>query len=192
MAGRRSAGARGEGRRAGNGRHLARALRSRIAAHAFRTCTWRDPPGLAGWIAAVNHKSIGRRFIVTAFGFFVAQNSAKILLNRAEALARTTGVTQEAVTLLNTVRNRSKGASTPAYTVASFANAQALINAILLERRLELAFEGHRYYDLLRTRQNIPARGTAPAVPYGDNRVVLPIPQVDIQNNPNLVQNPGY
>ncbi|MBI5618804.1 MAG: cytochrome c oxidase subunit I [Gammaproteobacteria bacterium] len=34
--------------------------------------TWRDPPGLRGVLSAVNHKTIGRRFIVTAFGFFVA------------------------------------------------------------------------------------------------------------------------
>ena len=34
--------------------------------------TWRDPPGLLGWLSAVNHKAIGIRFIVTAFGFFVA------------------------------------------------------------------------------------------------------------------------
>jgi cytochrome c oxidase subunit I+III len=34
--------------------------------------TWSDPPGLWGWLCAVNHKSIGLRFIVTAFGFFVA------------------------------------------------------------------------------------------------------------------------
>jgi cytochrome c oxidase subunit 1 len=34
--------------------------------------TWRDPPGVFGWLAAINHKAIGRRFIVTAFGFFVA------------------------------------------------------------------------------------------------------------------------
>jgi cytochrome c oxidase subunit I+III len=34
--------------------------------------TWRDPPGLAGWLASINHKAIGKRFIVTAFGFFVA------------------------------------------------------------------------------------------------------------------------
>ncbi|MBC6988788.1 RagB/SusD family nutrient uptake outer membrane protein [Hymenobacter sp. BT491] len=116
----------------------------------------------------------------------------EVLLTRAEALARTTGVTQEAVTLLNQVRDRSKGAGTPSYTVGSFAAANALITSILLERRLELAFEGHRYYDLLRTRQGVPARGTAPAVPYGDNKLVLPIPQVDLQNNPNLQQNPGY
>ena len=34
--------------------------------------TWRDPPGLIGWFSAINHKTIGKRFIVTAFGFFVA------------------------------------------------------------------------------------------------------------------------
>ncbi|CAN7214225.1 cytochrome c oxidase subunit I [Variovorax paradoxus] len=34
--------------------------------------TWRDPPGLLGWLAAVNHKAIARRFIVTTFCFFVA------------------------------------------------------------------------------------------------------------------------
>jgi len=34
--------------------------------------TWRDPPGLFAWLAAINHKAIGKRFIVTAFGFFVA------------------------------------------------------------------------------------------------------------------------
>ncbi|HYD55940.1 MAG TPA: cytochrome c oxidase subunit I [Burkholderiales bacterium] len=34
--------------------------------------TWSDPPGFLGWFAAVNHKTIAKRYIVTAFGFFVA------------------------------------------------------------------------------------------------------------------------
>src|SRR6185295_16676325 len=34
--------------------------------------TWRDPAGFLGWFAAVNHKTIGKRFIASAFGFFVA------------------------------------------------------------------------------------------------------------------------
>jgi cytochrome c oxidase subunit 1 len=33
--------------------------------------TWSDPPGFLGWLAALNHKSIGKRFIVTAFCFFI-------------------------------------------------------------------------------------------------------------------------
>jgi cytochrome c oxidase subunit I+III len=34
--------------------------------------TWSDPPGVMGWLSAINHKTIGVRFIATAFGFFVA------------------------------------------------------------------------------------------------------------------------
>ncbi|HZV62814.1 MAG TPA: cytochrome c oxidase subunit I [Methylophilaceae bacterium] len=34
--------------------------------------TWSDPPGLIGWLSAVNHKAIGRRFIITTLGFFGA------------------------------------------------------------------------------------------------------------------------
>ncbi|QBE64590.1 cytochrome c oxidase subunit I [Pseudoduganella lutea] len=34
--------------------------------------TWRDPPGLWGWLSAVNHKTIAARFIYVTFGFFVA------------------------------------------------------------------------------------------------------------------------
>jgi cytochrome c oxidase subunit I+III len=34
--------------------------------------TWSDPPGLYGWFAAINHKTISVRFMVTTFGFFVA------------------------------------------------------------------------------------------------------------------------
>ena len=38
-----------------------------------RARPWRDPGGLIGWLAHVDHKSIGRRYIVTAFVFFVAR-----------------------------------------------------------------------------------------------------------------------
>src|SRR4051794_39156608 len=33
--------------------------------------TWADPPGFFGWFTHVDHKSIGKRYLVTAFGFFV-------------------------------------------------------------------------------------------------------------------------
>lgn len=120
----------------------------------------------------------------------------EVLLNRAEALARSTGVTQEAVNLLNQVRDRSKPTTSPSYTVASFANGTALANAILTERRFELAFEGHRLYDLFRNELPVPAHGTAPnTVPelgWRENRSIFPIPISEIQRNPALVQNDGY
>ncbi|RZK24092.1 MAG: RagB/SusD family nutrient uptake outer membrane protein [Hymenobacter sp.] len=114
---------------------------------------------------------------------------SEVLLNRAEALAQlATGVSTDAVTLLNQVRSRSVPSipAYPAYTAAGFASKQALIDAILFERRLELAFEGHRYYDLMRYKRS-PSRFS-----YGDQKAVFPIPLVDTQQNPNLVQNPGY
>src|SRR3954466_6571575 len=33
--------------------------------------TWADEPGLLGWIASVDHKSLGARYLVTAFVFFL-------------------------------------------------------------------------------------------------------------------------
>jgi cytochrome c oxidase subunit I+III len=33
--------------------------------------TWAEPPGMLGWLRHVDHKSIGRRYLVTAFGFFL-------------------------------------------------------------------------------------------------------------------------
>ncbi|MGI4870991.1 MAG: RagB/SusD family nutrient uptake outer membrane protein [Janthinobacterium lividum] len=113
---------------------------------------------------------------------------SEVLLNRAEGLAQTaTGVSADALTLLNQVRRRSLPtiAAYPDLLAANLTK-QSLIDAILFERRLELAFEGHRYYDLLRYKMN------SSRVNYGDQKEVFPIPSLDIQQNPNLVQNPGY
>ncbi|MGV3529763.1 MAG: RagB/SusD family nutrient uptake outer membrane protein [Flavisolibacter sp.] len=111
---------------------------------------------------------------------------AEILLIRAEAVARTQGVTAEAVSLLNSVRSRSLPGSAP-WKVADFSSKEALINKILDERRFELAFEGFYRYDLVRTGK--PIRN--PDVP--ENKKVLPIPQIEIDISRGLIQqNPGY
>ena len=62
------------------------------------------------------------------------------------------------------------------------------LNDILLERRLELSFEGHRIHDLRRLRQS------AGTLPFDDPRLVFPIPFRETEANPNLKsqQNPGY
>ena len=121
---------------------------------------------------------------------------AEILLMRAEALARTAGVTAEAVNLLNEVRGRAlvvsdaggnAVADTPVlFQTTDFANAQALIDAIVLERRVELAYEGNRFHDLRRL--GLAVKGTAATA----NNLVFPIPQSAIDNNSALTQNPGY
>lgn len=123
---------------------------------------------------------------------------AEFLLMRAEALARTEGVNVESIALLNQVRERalravdSLGQEAPdglallLYKVEDFTDNAALIDAIILERRVELAFEGDYFHDLMRREE--PAKG----LPSGDERLRLPIPQREIDANPNLVQNEGY
>jgi starch-binding outer membrane protein, SusD/RagB family len=114
---------------------------------------------------------------------------AEVILTRAEALARLAPagtVDATALLLVNQIRTRA-GASPIVATTQ-----QQLIDAILLERRIELAFEGQGIFEFLRTGRGIPAHNIVAAQAYGSNYVVLPIPKYDIDKNPNLVQNPGY
>jgi starch-binding outer membrane protein, SusD/RagB family len=62
------------------------------------------------------------------------------------------------------------------------------LDDILNERRLEFAFEGHRWLDLKRTGRAMEF------MPYvqSEEKLTWPIPQPEIDLNPNLVQNPGY
>ncbi|GAB3541208.1 RagB/SusD family nutrient uptake outer membrane protein [Pontibacter brevis] len=109
---------------------------------------------------------------------------AEVLLNRAEALARIGGAENllEATNLLNEVRERAELAPIVPLTQ------EALIDAILQERRVELANEGHRWFDLRRTGR------AAEELNITDlNRLRWPIPQREILNAEELVeQNPGY
>ncbi|GAB3960672.1 RagB/SusD family nutrient uptake outer membrane protein [Spirosoma harenae] len=114
---------------------------------------------------------------------------AEMYLIRAEARAqqgKLTGTTG-AVADLSVLRTRAKG-------IAVTATSQAdILLAVERERQYELAFEGHRWYDLVRT-------GRAQAVmsafsPNWNSRYELwPIPQSEILRNPGLqgAQNPGY
>lgn len=107
---------------------------------------------------------------------------AEMYLIRAEANARLGAPDQTVRDDLDIVRNRAGLADLPV-TVAGQA---ALLAAVLQERRVELAFEGHRFFDLRR-------HGVATTVlSLAANRLVFPIPQAEMDVNDNLVQNPGY
>ncbi|MEM9363527.1 MAG: RagB/SusD family nutrient uptake outer membrane protein [Bacteroidota bacterium] len=64
------------------------------------------------------------------------------------------------------------------------------LDAISLERRKELCFEGHRRMDLLRNNLNLRPGGGPESAP-GANKVIFPIVDDEIVNNPNITQNPG-
>ncbi|MGY6559669.1 MAG: RagB/SusD family nutrient uptake outer membrane protein [Nitritalea sp.] len=70
----------------------------------------------------------------------------------------------------------------------------AILEEILLERLKEFAFEGHRFFDLKRLGRDIDKTyiGPANSVEFTDFRILPPIPQREIDGNPNLNQNVGY
>mgnify|MGYP002777658004 CR=1 FL=1 len=138
---------------------------------------------------------------------------ADVLLMLAEAINEVSGPTDEALGYLNQIRARAglaplTGASTPGLTKDTFRT------AVLKERRLELAFENHRWFDLKRTKTPaelatfMNAYGAKekanPTVTrggvaynaldyvYTDNEYFLPIPAPQILINNKLTQNPGY
>lgn len=113
---------------------------------------------------------------------------AEVLLNLSEAIARTTGVNDRAVALLNAVHGRSDASKV--YTTADFANATALLNQLATERRIELIGEGFRSFDL--TRQLLPLPGKANVATLNPNQseYIWPIPQGELNVNKLAEQNP--
>lgn len=146
---------------------------------------------------------------------------AEVLLNYAEALNEAQGAAAqtEVLRVLNLIRNRT-GVQMPALQTTNAggngyvaANQAELRKRIRNERRVELCFEEHRFYDVRRWKEgevtfNKPVSGmrivqTAPATftytPFTvENRVftaknyLYPISQNELNKAPNLGQNPGY
>lgn len=133
---------------------------------------------------------------------------AGVLLMLAEAINEQSGPTEAAYGYLNAIRQRAGLLPLSGLDQASFRN------AVLKERRLELAFENHRWFDLKRT--NTPEQlaaflnayglvekgdptTTRSGIPFtaGDYKfepyeALFPIPATQLRINPELTQNPGY
>lgn len=124
---------------------------------------------------------------------------AEIYLLHAEALA-CTGDLEGAADYVNKVRERAKLADIPVP-----ASKDEAIDAILKERRLELAFEGFRFFDLVRhsspeddrvkkvhDAMNAEDSYWQSRIPMDPTHYLLPVPTEALNNNPNLKQNAGY
>jgi hypothetical protein len=68
----------------------------------------------------------------------------------------------------------------------------ALFDEIIQQRRLEFAFEGHRFFDLKRLGRDIIKTPLNSNLLATDIRMLPAIPQGDIDGNPNMLQNQGY
>ncbi len=96
---------------------------------------------------------------------------------------------------MNQIRKRSHATE---YTNTDLPNQESFREAIAKERRLELAFENHRWFDLLRTNKAINVLNNSKGAsiypinvkPY---QLLFPIPQAEIDaNGHKLEQNEGY
>ena len=122
---------------------------------------------------------------------FYVLRYADVLLLYAEALNET-GKTPDALPLLNRVRKRVNLADKTGL------NQAAMRLALEQERRVELAFEGHRWYDLVRTSRALPVLQAKAAVigiktSLTENNLIFPVPQSQIDiNSDKIKQNPGY
>lgn len=113
---------------------------------------------------------------------------SEMYLNAAEAYANMNmdGLAQDRLNAL--VAQRVPGLS---YS----STGSALLEDILDERRKELAFEGHRLFDLLRYKKSVDKTENCTencTLGFYDDKLVLPIPQAELDANANILQNPGY
>lgn len=114
---------------------------------------------------------------------------SEMYLNRAEAIAN--GAVIPGVTAVSDLNVITSNRGADAYLTASE-------DDCFIERRKELAFEGHLWFDYARTQRDMVRTdytGTSTTnkdIPFPDYRWAMPISKSEIDVNPNLVQNPGY
>lgn len=118
---------------------------------------------------------------------------SEVYLIRAEAAAeKATPDFTVANADLNVIAKRADAAA----ATVNYTDKTILINAIMLQRRKELAFEGNLLFDLMRkktavTRTDCTA-GAACNLAADDYRLVMPFPAITISANRNVIQNTGY
>jgi hypothetical protein len=146
--------------------------------------------GAKTFAAAVINKGDGT--VVNGVRYFaddiILYRYADVLLMKAEAK---NALNQDPSTEINLVRQRAYGT---AYSAHIFVNGTKDVNdaAILKERLLELAFEGKRWYDLVRFGKAFELVPSLQAKAGQTNLLLSPINNATLALEPKVTQNPGY
>ncbi len=167
----------------------------------------------SAYVLTANYANVPYNHVIkyrTRTGQTVAQvvdvkllRSADVYLTVAEAhMKSSTPNPTRALSLLNTLRGQRYSSYVPGTETGT-----ALLDAIMSERRLEMAFENDRFWTIKRlglpvVRSSFGSTvdgggtdgptGALQTLPASSHRFVLPIPQDAINVNPNIKQNPGY
>lgn len=127
---------------------------------------------------------------------FPVMRYADVLLMYSEALCEENGPTPEAYWGINMVRRRAFGedvtSPTPqSHDLTTGLTKEQFLDSLYDERARELCFEGHRWFDLVRTGTLVSQLAKiGKTIPAADT--LYPIPQYEMDNNKKLIQNPGY
>lgn len=119
-----------------------------------------------------------------------------VLLMIAEAENAINGPTPKAYEAINKVRRRAFGNANNDLNIGL--DQENFLDVVLNERRLELCYEGHRKDDLIRTQKlqsvidNYNSSNPQSTKNYQPHKRVFPIPQLEIELNPGVVQNANY
>lgn len=126
---------------------------------------------------------------------------ADILLMFAEAENEINGPTQAAYDAVNQIRKRARDENNnnidEPSEIAELPNLAGLSKddfrkAVWNERDMELCFEGHHRWDLVRTNRFAQVMQASGRTTITEKNNLFPIPALEIAANPNLTQNPGY
>lgn len=142
-------------------------------------------PGQSNYLVNKYAGSVGQQNITDAIVF----RTSEMYLIRAEAYLNQGNLNgaQDDLNSLRTARIKN-------YTPQTYNSSSELLAAILNERYKELAFEGHRYYDLRRLgytiqRNQADAGQAATTLSPSSPAYIIPIPQQEVLSNPNILPN---
>ncbi|MCU0379675.1 MAG: RagB/SusD family nutrient uptake outer membrane protein [Chitinophagaceae bacterium] len=113
---------------------------------------------------------------------------AEVFLNRAEAMATPGSPVFDEAAALTDLNRIATNRGLSDFTLTG----NDLYEEILRQRRIELAFEGHRLWDLKRLGRDLVKSPHYGTVAFSDIRILAPIPTREVDGNKNLVQNAGY
>ena len=116
-------------------------------------------------------------------------------LIHAESICHNGGDLSKAADDIKELRARAMGMDKKDIAL-NFSSSSDLDRLIQEERKKELCFEGHRFFDIKRRGEDIVRYGSTSSktlkLEYPDYRFALPICQMEMQANENMIQNDGY
>ncbi len=151
---------------------------------------WKSTDKRRNMVAVYGGKSYLTKYSVASVftDFAPVIRYAEVLLNLAEAKVRSTGtVDAQSIALLNAIRGRSDASTV--FKAGDFANADALADAIVNERRIEFLGEGLRGTDLTRLGLPLPAKPGVAAIPATAQQYIWPISSTELLLNKLCVDN---